>query len=117
MKVSLFVTCLVDQLWSSVGASTVTVLRRAGCEVEFDERQTCCAQPAFNTGYRDGQHVSPRPWPLYDTPWSGLSGAFVPAIRPSLCVAHVAARPGFAAFKYVTECPPQLPRRSGRLPR
>ena len=70
-----------------------------------------------NTGYRDGQHVSPRPWPLYDTPWSALSGAFVPAIRPSLCVAHVAARPGFAAFKYVTECPPQLPRRSGRLPR
>ena len=45
-------TCLVDQLWSSIGTSTVEVLRRAGCEVEFDERQTCCAQPAFNTGYR-----------------------------------------------------------------
>lgn len=53
MKVSLFVTCLVDQLWTSVGASTVEVLRRVGCEVEFDDRQTCCAQPAFNTGYRD----------------------------------------------------------------
>ena len=53
MKVSLFVTCLVDQLWSSIGTSCVAVLRRAGCEVEFDERQTCCAQPAFNTGYRD----------------------------------------------------------------
>ena len=53
MKVSLFVTCLVDQLWSSVGASTVAVLRRVGCEVEFDDRQTCCGQPAFNTGYRD----------------------------------------------------------------
>src|SRR5690349_23173161 len=52
MKVSLFVTCLVDQMWSSVGVSTVEVLRRAGCEVEFDDRQTCCAQPAFNTGYR-----------------------------------------------------------------
>jgi L-lactate dehydrogenase complex protein LldE len=52
MKVSLFVTCLVDQLWSSVGVSTVEVLRRVGCEVVFDERQTCCAQPAFNTGYR-----------------------------------------------------------------
>ena len=52
MKVSLFVTCLVDQLWSSVGASSVKVLRRVGCEVEFDDRQTCCAQPAFNTGYR-----------------------------------------------------------------
>ena len=53
MKVSLFVTCLVDQLWSNIGASSVAVLRRAGCDVEFDERQTCCAQPAFNTGYRD----------------------------------------------------------------
>jgi L-lactate dehydrogenase complex protein LldE len=53
MKVSLFVTCLVDQLWSSVGTSSVAVLRRVGCEVEFDDRQTCCAQPAFNTGYRE----------------------------------------------------------------
>lgn len=53
MKVSLFVTCLVDQLWSSVGSSSVEVLRRVGCDVEFDDRQTCCAQPAFNTGYRD----------------------------------------------------------------
>jgi L-lactate dehydrogenase complex protein LldE len=52
MLVSLFVTCLVDQLWSTVGVSTVEVLRRLGCEVEFDERQTCCGQPAFNTGYR-----------------------------------------------------------------
>jgi L-lactate dehydrogenase complex protein LldE len=53
VKVSLFVTCLVDQLWSSVGTSCVDVLRHVGCEVEFDERQTCCGQPAFNTGYRD----------------------------------------------------------------
>ena len=53
MKVSLFVTCLVDQLWSSVGTSSVAVLRRVGCDVEFDDRQTCCGQPAFNTGYRD----------------------------------------------------------------
>ncbi|HEV2763647.1 MAG TPA: (Fe-S)-binding protein [Pyrinomonadaceae bacterium] len=52
MKVSLFITCLVDQLWPAVGASAVEVLRRAGCEVVFDERQTCCGQPAFNTGYR-----------------------------------------------------------------
>ena len=52
MKVSLFVTCLVDQLWPSAGVSAVEVLRRSGCEVEFDPRQTCCGQPAFNTGYR-----------------------------------------------------------------
>jgi len=52
MKVSLFVTCLVDQLWPSIGTAAVEVLRRAGCEVVFDERQTCCGPPAFNTGYR-----------------------------------------------------------------
>ncbi|HEX8072691.1 MAG TPA: (Fe-S)-binding protein [Pyrinomonadaceae bacterium] len=52
MRVSLFITCLIDQLWPAIGASAVEVLRRAGCEVVFDERQTCCGQPAFNTGYR-----------------------------------------------------------------
>jgi L-lactate dehydrogenase complex protein LldE len=52
VKVALFITCLVDQLCPQVGVATVRVLRRAGCEVSFDERQTCCGQPAFNTGYR-----------------------------------------------------------------
>lgn len=52
MKVSLFITCLVDQLCPNVGVAAVEVLRRAGCEVVFDERQTCCGQPAYNTGYR-----------------------------------------------------------------
>lgn len=42
----------MDQICPNVGESTVKVLRRAGCEVTFDERQTCCGQPAFNTGYR-----------------------------------------------------------------
>jgi L-lactate dehydrogenase complex protein LldE len=40
-------------MWPSVGTATVRVLERAGCEVLFDERQTCCGQPAFNSGYRD----------------------------------------------------------------
>ena len=52
MRVSLFATCLVDQFWPSAGAAAVEVLRRAGCEVEFEPRQTCCGQPAFNSGYR-----------------------------------------------------------------
>lgn len=52
-RVSLFVTCLVDQLWPEVGLATARVLERAGCEVRFDPRQTCCAQPAFNSGFRD----------------------------------------------------------------
>jgi L-lactate dehydrogenase complex protein LldE len=52
MRVSLFVTCLVDQFWPSIGTGAVQVLENAGCEVVFDERQTCCGQPAFNSGYR-----------------------------------------------------------------
>jgi L-lactate dehydrogenase complex protein LldE len=52
-KVSLFVPCFVDQLQPEVGLDTVKVLRRIGCEVDFPEDQTCCGQPAFNTGYWD----------------------------------------------------------------
>lgn len=52
MRVDLFVTCVVDQMWPSIGIGAVEVLRRVGCTVEFDARQTCCGQPAFNTGYR-----------------------------------------------------------------
>jgi L-lactate dehydrogenase complex protein LldE len=67
MKVSLFVTCLVDQLWTSIGVSSVEVLRRVGCEVEFDQSQTCCAQPAFNTGYlKEARQVAQRFIEIYE---------------------------------------------------
>ena len=52
-KVSLFVPCFVDQLLPQVAIDTVKVLRRVGFEVEYPEDQTCCGQPAFNTGYWD----------------------------------------------------------------
>lgn len=51
MKVSFFSTCLVDQVFPQVGACAVRLLRRLGVEVDSDPRQTCCGQPAFNTGY------------------------------------------------------------------
>ncbi len=51
MKVSLFVTCLVDQFFPEVGMSAVNVLRRLGVEVDFPLAQTCCGQPAFNSGF------------------------------------------------------------------
>lgn len=53
IRVSLFVTCIVDQLFPKVGVSVVEVLERLGFQVDFPERQTCCGQPAFNSGYRD----------------------------------------------------------------
>ena len=52
-KVSLFVPCFIDQLLPQVAVDTVKVLRRIGCAVDFPEDQTCCGQPAFNTGYWD----------------------------------------------------------------
>ncbi len=52
MKASLFVTCVVDQFYPEVGESAVRVLRRLGVEVDFQEEQTCCGQPAFNSGFR-----------------------------------------------------------------
>lgn len=53
MKVSLFVTCLADVFYPGVGQDTVEVLERLGCEVDFPEAQTCCGQPAFNSGYHE----------------------------------------------------------------
>jgi L-lactate dehydrogenase complex protein LldE len=52
MRVSLFTTCLVDQLFPQVGRAMVETLRRLGVEVTFNAAQTCCGQPAFNSGYR-----------------------------------------------------------------
>jgi L-lactate dehydrogenase complex protein LldE len=52
MRVSLFITCLVDQLFPNVGKAMVVTLERLGVEVTFNDAQTCCGQPAFNTGYR-----------------------------------------------------------------
>lgn len=52
IRASIFVTCVVDQVFPQVGIAMAEVLERAGCEVEFREEQTCCGQPAFNSGYR-----------------------------------------------------------------
>jgi L-lactate dehydrogenase complex protein LldE len=51
MRVALFATCLVDQLFPAVGEATVAVLRRLGVAVEFPAAQTCCGQVAFNDGF------------------------------------------------------------------
>ena len=52
MKVALFVTCLVDLMRPSVGFAALRLLEAAGCEVVVPETQTCCGQPAFNSGDR-----------------------------------------------------------------
>lgn len=51
-RVGLFVTCLADMFRPEVGFATVRLLEQAGCRVEVPETQTCCGQPAFNSGDR-----------------------------------------------------------------
>jgi L-lactate dehydrogenase complex protein LldE len=50
-RVSLFVTCVVDQLFPQIGLAMAAVLEKLGYTVDFPEAQTCCGQPAFNSGY------------------------------------------------------------------
>lgn len=50
-RVGLFVTCLVDLMRPTIGFAAVKLLEDAGCIVEVPA-QTCCGQPAFNSGDR-----------------------------------------------------------------
>jgi len=51
-RVALFVTCLVDLFRPTVGFAAVELLERSGCTVEVPRTQTCCGQPAYNSGDR-----------------------------------------------------------------
>ena len=51
-RVGLFVTCLVDLFRPSVGFAAVKLIEEAGCTVEVPAAQTCCGQPAYNSGAR-----------------------------------------------------------------
>lgn len=51
MKIALMIPCYIDQVVPTVGQATVRLLRRLGHEVVYPAEQTCCGQPAFNTGY------------------------------------------------------------------
>ncbi len=52
-RVALFVTCLVDLHRPTVGFAAIRLLEQAGCQVEVPRAQTCCGQPAYNSGDRD----------------------------------------------------------------
>ena len=75
-RVALFVPCFVDQLQPEIALDMARVLRRIGCEVNFPEGQTCCGQPAFNTGYwKEARPLAER--------FLGLFGAAEAVVCPS----------------------------------
>jgi len=65
-------TCLVDLFYPEAGMAGIELLRREGLEVVFPQGQTCCGQPAFNSGYaaaaravaRAQVALFPEPWPV-----------------------------------------------------
>lgn len=52
-RVALFVTCIVDQIYPNIGLAAARILQAQGCEVHVPRGLTCCAQMAFNAGFRD----------------------------------------------------------------
>ena len=89
-RVALFITCLADQFAPHIGECVVKVLRRVGVEVTFNPAQTCCGQPAFNTGYRDeARQVASQLLDLFDDAEyvvapSGSCSAMIRAFYPEL---------------------------------
>ena len=49
--VQLLVTCMIDAIAPNIGMSVKNILNRHQCEVQFQNSQTCCGQPAFNAGF------------------------------------------------------------------
>jgi len=48
--VGLFITCLIDLFRPSIAWATIDLLKQAGCKVTVPQTQTCCGQPAYNSG-------------------------------------------------------------------
>ena len=89
-RVGLFVTCLVDLMRPSVGFAAIKLLEDAGCRVEVPRAQTCCGQPAFNSGdYRANSQVTIARTGDFETfcrattTWSSL-----PRVRASATIKH-----------------------------
>jgi len=51
MDIQLFIPCFIDQLYPQTAFNTIKILEKAGCKIHYNPKQTCCGQPAFNSGY------------------------------------------------------------------
>jgi L-lactate dehydrogenase complex protein LldE len=52
-QVYLFGTCLVDSFFPDSGMDAIALLEKEGIEVLYPQGQSCCGQPAYNSGYQD----------------------------------------------------------------
>ena len=58
--VTLFIQCLVDGIFPEVGEAVVGIFRKLGVSLTCPTRQTCCGQPAFNSGYQGEARLAAR---------------------------------------------------------
>lgn len=56
-RATLFVTCIVDQIYPAIGLAAAELLERHGVEVHVPRGLTCCGQMAFNAGFRDDAYA------------------------------------------------------------
>lgn len=101
-KVGLFIPCFIDQFYPSIGISMVKLLRNAGVLIEYPSEQTCCGQPAFNSGYWEearpvAEHFGKvfEPFPLIITPSSACAAmcrVFFEELLPGSQAAEVGKR-------------------------
>jgi L-lactate dehydrogenase complex protein LldE len=61
-KIQLFIPCFVDQLFPDSAVNMLQILKEAGLEVEYNTNQTCCGQPAFNSGFWDEASTIAKKW-------------------------------------------------------
>ena len=96
-EIYFFGTCLVDLLYPDAGLAAVELIEREGVRVIFPQGQTCCGQPAFNSGYRrEALEVAraqvalfPKPIPVVVP--SGSCGAMLAVHYPDLFASDAAA--------------------------
>ena len=53
MIVDIFIPCYIDQFFPDTALNMIKVLEKLGCAINYNPEQTCCGQPAFNSGYWD----------------------------------------------------------------
>jgi L-lactate dehydrogenase complex protein LldE len=83
MKVGLFVPCYIDQFYPQVAIATLELLEKAGVDVGYPARQTCCGQPMANSGF---EHVTQSCNDLFLENFSGFDYIVSPS---GSCTLHI----------------------------
>ncbi|MGE4587712.1 MAG: (Fe-S)-binding protein [Mangrovibacterium sp.] len=51
MTIDLFIPCFIDQVYPQTAFNVIKLLKKAGVTARYNPEQTCCGQPAYNSGY------------------------------------------------------------------